>query len=971
MTHPAFELIRREHVSSLNVTLEQYRHTATAASHIHLASADSNNAFLVALPTVPRDSTGVAHVLEHVSLCGSKRYPVRDPFFMMLRRSLNTFMNAFTSSDWTAYPFATQNRKDFDNLLGVYLDAVFFPLLDPLDFAQEGHRLEFEEPSDTDSALTIRGVVYNEMKGAMSAPVAQVAQTLQSKIFPTITYHYNSGGDPDDIPRLDYQQLKDFHARHYHPSNALFMTFGNFPVEEHHATFEMDVLSQFHRDYRDVHIPDERRYSQPLAVEGSYSLDDDEDTGKKSHVVIGWLLGKSDNLPEMLQAHLLSGVLLDNSASPLRKLLETTDLGSAPSELCGLDDSTREATFQCGLEGTDPECAEAIEQQVLGVLESVARDGVPLEQVESVLHQVELAQREIGGGRFPYGLQLMLRVMPAYLHGGDPVMALDIDDTLAELRQAITDPAFIKNLTRRLLLDNPHRVRLTMAPDREMSARRAALLAEQLQVRKRLLDAEEGKRIVEQAAALKARQEQEEDAELLPKVGLEDVPADRAIPEGSLHLVGGMPLAWYGQGTNGLVYQQLVIDLPALAPELIDALGLFCDCVTEVGCGDQDYLRVQTRQAAVSGGVSARISYRSRVDDLTRVHGLFVLSGKALARNEKALASLLKDTLEGARFDELTRLRELIAQFHAAAEASLTQSGHSLAMSAASAGLAPAALLDHRWDGLEGIRRLKVLEAALADDRQLADFAGKLARLRDKLLAAPRQVLLVGEPDRQEGMGASLEELWRDAPGTHDDHRAFRCAWTESHVHQAWSVNTQVNFCAKAYPTVAESHADAPALMVLGPYLTNGFLHGHIREQGGAYGGGAGYHSDSGALRFYSYRDPRFAETLTDFDGAITWLMEERHEERLLEEAILRVLSDIDRPESPAGEAIAAYFGSRHGRTPAHRRTLRRAVMAASLDDLRRVSGHYLTADAASVAVVSNEATIEANSALGLELCKL
>jgi hypothetical protein len=343
-------------------------------------------------------------------------------------------------------------------------------------------------------------------------------------------------------------------------------------------------------------------------------------------------------------------------------------------------------------------------------------------------------------------------------------------------------------------------------------------------------------------------------------------------------------------------------------------------------------------------------------------------------RNEKALASLLKDTLDGARFDELTRLRELIAQFHAVAEASLTQSGHSLAMSAASAGLAPAAMLDHRWDGLEGLRRLKALEIALADDSQLADFAARLERLGHLLLAAPRQVLLVGEPDRGESMRASLAELWSGAPqihGDHGGHGGFGCAWTESRIHQAWSVNTQVNFCAKAYPTVAESHADAPALMVLGPYLTNGFLHRSIREQGGAYGGGASYQPDSGALRFYSYRDPRFAETLTDFDGAITWLMEERHEERQLEEAILRVLSDIDRPESPAGEAVAAYFGSRHGRTPAHRRALRRAVMAVGMDDLRRVTGQYLIADAASVAVVSNEATIEANSALGLELCKL
>jgi len=975
MSHPAFELIRREHVPSLDVTLEHYRHGSTAANHIHLASADNNNAFLVALPTIPGDSTGVAHVLEHVSLCGGERYPVRDPFFMMLRRSLNTFMNAFTASDWTAYPFATQNRKDFDNLLGVYLDAVFFPLLDPLDFAQEGHRLEFEEPSDPGSSLTIRGVVYNEMKGAMSSPVAQVAQSLQSNVFPTTTYHYNSGGDPEAIPELGYQQLKDFHARHYHPSNALFMTFGSFPVEEHQEKFQADVLSRFDRESVDVDIPDERRYGNPVVVEDSYSFDDDEDIANKSHVVIGWLLGRSDDFSEMLKAHLLSGVLLDNSASPLRKFLETTELAAAPSELCGLDDSTREATFQCGLEGTDPQHAEAIEEQILGVLRTVAREGVPREQVESVLHQVELAQREVGGGRFPYGLQLMLRVMPTYLHGGDPVAALDIDDALASLRRSIEDPRFIRELTQRLLLDNPHRVRLTMAPDRDMSTRQTEALAERLQERERQLDEEEKTRIVEQAAALKVRQEQEEDAELLPRVGLEDVPDDRGIPEGTPGQVGGMPVSWYAQGTNGLVYQQLVIELPAMAPELVDVLGLFCDCLTEVGCGDQDYLRMQARQAAVTGGMGARVSCRSLVDDVTGVHGLFVLSGKALVRNEGALASLLEETLGRARFDELGRLRELIAQFHAHAEASITQSGHSLAMSAACAGLAPVAMLEHRWDGLEGVRRLKALDEALRDEGRLADFATSLERIRDLVAAAPRQALLVGEPARKDAMHATLAELWSKrrtgTPAGNGAAAPFTSDWTGSRVRQAWGVNTQVNFCAKAYATVAESHADAPALMVLGPYLTNGFLHRTIREQGGAYGGGAGYSPNSGAMRFYSYRDPRLAETLVDFDRATAWLVEDQHEDRQLEEAILRVLSDIDRPESPAGEAIAAYYGTRHGRSPSHRRRVRRAVMGVAMDDLRRVAERYLDPDTASIAVVSNEATIEANKDLGLESCRL
>ncbi|HXH01791.1 MAG TPA: insulinase family protein, partial [Candidatus Competibacteraceae bacterium] len=212
MSTPAsrFELLRSRSIPSLRVELEEYRHRGTGARHLHLKANDPHNAFLVAFLTVPQDSTGVAHILEHTALCGSRRFPVRDPFFMMIRRSLNTFMNAFTASDWTAYPFASQNRKDFNNLLEVYLDAAFFPLLDELDFAQEGHRLEFAEPGNPASPLVYKGVVYNEMKGAMSSPVSRLSQSLQTYLFPTTTYHYNSGGEPSDIPRLSHAQLKAF-----------------------------------------------------------------------------------------------------------------------------------------------------------------------------------------------------------------------------------------------------------------------------------------------------------------------------------------------------------------------------------------------------------------------------------------------------------------------------------------------------------------------------------------------------------------------------------------------------------------------------------------------------------------------------------------------------------------------------------------------------------------------------------------
>ncbi|MDH3935286.1 MAG: insulinase family protein, partial [Gammaproteobacteria bacterium] len=470
--HPAFEWKRSERIESLNLVVEEYRHTKTGALYYHLAADNPENVFLVALRTVPKDSTGVAHILEHTALCGSERYPVRDPFFMMIRRSLNTFMNAFTSSDWTAYPFASQNRKDFNNLLDVYLDAVFFSRLHELDFSQEGHRVEFAEADNPDSDLLFKGVVFNEMKGAMSSPSSILWQTLTRYLFPTTTYHYNSGGDPEHIPDLSYRELKEFYQTHYHPSNAVFMTYGDIPAIEHQQRIHDQALSRFEHLDVQIDVADEKRYHAPLRVQENYPYDEPGEVGDKTHIVVGWLLGPSINLKEQLEAHLLEGILLDDGASPLRYALETTDLGSAPSPLCGLEASNREMSFVCGLEGSRPENADALEKLVLDVLHKVADEGVPTERVEAVLHQLELSQREVSGDGYPYGLQLILEGLSSAVHRGDPVALLNLDPVLEELRELIRDPDYVRDLVRTRLLENSHRVRLTMVPDTELSARR-------------------------------------------------------------------------------------------------------------------------------------------------------------------------------------------------------------------------------------------------------------------------------------------------------------------------------------------------------------------------------------------------------------------------------------------------------------------------------------------------------------------
>ncbi|SDZ83950.1 insulinase family protein [Microbulbifer marinus] len=967
-SHPAFELVTSAEIESLGVRVEEYRHVSTGAQHLHIAADNPENVFLVALRTVPQDSTGVAHILEHTALCGSDKYPVRDPFFMMIRRSLNTFMNAFTSSDWTAYPFASQNRKDFDNLLDVYLDAVFFARLDPLDFAQEGHRLEFTETDNPDSELVYKGVVYNEMKGAMSSVTSQLWQTLSKYLFPTTTYHHNSGGDPADIPKLTYDQLVMFYRTHYHPSNAIFMTFGDIPAAEHQAVFEEKALHKFEPLHKVISVGREDHYQAPLRVEEHYPLSGEEELKEKTHIVLGWLLGDVTDLEEALTAHLLAGVLLDNSASPLMKLLETTELGTSPSPLVGLDDSQRELVFVCGIEGSERERADELEQQVLTVLEEVAEKGVPYEQVAASLHQLELQQREIGGDGYPYGLQLILTALTGATHRGDAIGLLNIDATLEKLREQIKDPRFIADKARKLLVENQHRVRLILSPDDKLAERREAdekaLLAE---IKTQLSDGDK-KQIIQTAHALAERQQREDDASILPKVGVEDIPPELPKVEGEEVDLGKQKLTRYSAGTNGLVYQQMVSALPEFSEEEKQLLPYYCQVLSEVGLGDKDYLEVQQWQTSVAGALHGFTSSRTAIDDLQQLSGHFILSGKALARNQEALTELMQATMEQVRFDELPRIKELLLQTLARREQGVVGNGHALAMAAASAGYNRAAFESHATGGLLGLRNLKALVRGLDAEQGLEKLAAQFQAIHQKILAAPRQFLLIGEEDKLPEFTQALAPLAVDSSLPPADPNA---PFESQHIQQLWIANSQVNFCAKAYATVPMTHPDAAPLAVLGGFLRNGYLHRTIREQGGAYGGGATHDSNIGVFRFYSYRDPRMGETLADFDASLKWLTAEKHKDEQVEEAILGVVGALDKPGSPAGEAKKAFHSNLYGRSHAVRQEFRRQVTEVRLEDLKRVAATYLKPEKASTAVVTGALGREAGLKLDLQEEKL
>ena len=965
MTTAPFEHIATRHIEALRLDFESYVHTRTGARHFHFACDDTNNAFMAAFATLPEDSTGVAHMLEHTTLCGSRRYPVRDPFFMMLRRSLNTFMNAFTSGDTTAYPFATQNRKDYNNLLAVYLDAVFFPRLDPQDFAQEGWRYEFDDAEQ--KRLVYKGVVYNEMKGAMSAPPSQLWQAVHSAVFDGTVYRHNSGGDPACIPDLSYAALRDFHARHYHPSNAVLMTYGSFPVTEHQAQIDAFALADFGDSGQRLTVARQPRFPRPRIHETSYAVDDPEDLERGAHAVWAWLLDESADPDMLLECHLLSSILLEHSGSPLRYLLETTPLADAPSELCGLDDSGREMLLLCGVEGCDADDVAQLEREIIAVLEKVAADGVDAATLTGVLDRMEMSQRDIGGDGYPYGLQLMSRALPAAMYGADPVDLLDLDPPLAKLRAKVTEPRYVAKLIERYLIGNPHRVRVVMRPDLDKATRMASAERQRLdRVLATMSDAERAA-VRHGTDALQKRQDEPQDESILPKVGLSDVPARTPVIEGRVHDAGGLSTTSYAVGTNGLAEFRVVYPLPNLSREELEHFPLFCDFLADLGAGTEDFATTQARRATV-GMLSCYGTARSRVGDLDTVGGRFVVSAKGLQRKAAALLENAFAMLADARFDESSRIADLLAQARVDAESSITDRGHQLAIQAAAAGLSAGGTLDDLWEGPTSIGLIQHLARdAQAQASAIARLVGIFQQIRTKLMSAPVALLVVGEEALIEttlglagGYGAKVDI----------DFRPFDQMARAARGDSAWITNTQVSFCAKAYPVVAEAHPDAPALAALAKYLQDGFLHPAIREKGGAYGAGAQYDPDSGTFRFYSYRDPRLAETLADFDRALTWMQgtpdPQRHEE-----SILGVIRHLDAPRSPAGGAIDAYFNAMDGRDHAFRMAFRDAVLALQPADLVDVANRYLDPRAGTSAVVTHKENEETAVGLGFAINSL
>ena len=936
----------------------ELEHLVSGARHIHISNEDAENTFSVAFKTVPTDSTGVAHILEHTVLCGSEKYPVRDPFFSMIKRSLNTFMNAFTASDWTMYPFTTQNKKDYYNLMGVYLDSAFFPKIDRLSFKQEGHRLEFEPDGDSDK-LTYKGVVYNEMKGAMSSPDQVMSRSILNALYPDTTYSFNSGGDPVEIPKLTHEQLRAFHKHHYHPSNAFFYTYGNLPLADHLNFIEEKVLNHFTRIDPGTDVPSQPRWDTPREMTYTYPFDEQDDSSKKAQVCLAWLTADIRDAFEVLSLTILDQVLMGNSGSPLRKALMDSGLGSTLADGSGFDAENKDTMFACGLKDVEPSSAEAIEQIIFDTFNDLVKNGIDQKLVDSAIHQIEFHHKEVTNAPYPYGIKLLLRMSGDWFHHGDPTTSLKFGTLIEQLFSELKKGPFLENQIEKYFLNNPHRIRLLLLPDPAMAKKEKKRLNDELRQIQESLSKSDIQRIQTDTIALTDLQEAKENLSCLPTLEIEDIGPDiPTVPEtpGYDHT----DACCYEVPTSGIFYLTSAFGLQPLKPELVALVPFFCHSLTLIGTSRHSYNEIAQLIDLYTGGIGLSINAGANFADTDENACLPIMSfaAKCLSRNQKKMFELIDELLCEYRFSDMKRLKQLLLEYRSNMESSVVSSGHRYAISLASRTFNSASAYNENWHGIHQLKKLKELTDDLSDAR-LQSIADNLKQIGESLLKSNNiKIGLIGEKNDIETAINYTDALMKKlGTGSDTGFKPPTISFSENQVREGWSTSSAVSFVASVFQTDRITHEHSPALAVISKVLRSMFLHREIREKGGAYGGFAAYQLENGLFCFASYRDPHIFNTLNVYDAASDFIVSGDYSDEDIKEAILQVCADIDHPDTPNSAAGKAFYRKLTGLTDDIRTSFKKRLLTLNREKVLQIARLYFGAaqGMTSVAVISNE----------------
>lgn len=932
MVH-GFRVNAMSHIEEVNSDAYVMEHVKSGARLMYLDNDDDNKVFYIAFRTTPDNSKGVPHIMEHSTLCGSRKYPLKEPFVELAKGSLNTFLNAITWPDKTMYPIASRNDVDFHNLMDVYLDAVFYPncLKNPQILMQEGWHYELE---NKEAPLTYNGVVYNEMKGALSSPEAIMEDRAMEKLFPDTTYGVESGGDPEVIPTLSFREFTEFHRRFYHPSNSYIYLYGDMDIDKTLEYLDGEYLSAFDRRNVDSMVKTQAPFGKRISVTAPYGIAENEDTeGKAIHALYNAF---NDHMSTMdsLAFRILNYVLIDMDGAPLKQAVLDAGLGSDLSGSYG--DSYKQPVWIVEVTGAEVDKQQAFADVVDSTLRSIALKGLDKDMLEAALNRTEFTARENDYQGRPKGLFYGVRAMDLWLYDRDPMEALRYIDDINTLRDNLKTNYF-ENLLLRYVIKNPHQVLITMKPEKGLTEKMNRETAEKLAAFKSSLSDEQLDEIMASTKALKERQasgETEEALETIPLLSRKDL--KRTVEEEVLEKenVSGMDHFHFDVHTNGITYLNLYFPLSGLTEEDIPYAILLSTLLRSLSTTKHSYGELARLSNAYTGGMSFAVNGYGKVEDTNAYLPALTVRAKALTAKADKLLDLLGEVINHTLFTDTKRLKELILQEKSEWDMTAFSRGHSLVMTR---------LTSYFSRGGEFAE-----QSGLSYYYFLADLARKFDGEKEKLVAKLEEVSrkiftrsglffeTIGEEEEKKAVRSNLSLLVDDMEeGEKKEPRPF--SFPPAEKNEAFRTSGKVQYVAKGGNFKSHGFAYTGALKVMETILRYEYLWKKVRVLGGAYGAFTQFLRDGTAI-LCSYRDPNLAETLKAYEDLPAYLENLTLSNREMTKYVIGTMAAAETQLTPSMKGERAMVHYLSGNTRESRMKIRDEVINCQVEDIRKLA---------------------------------
>ena len=909
----AYELAYEEYLADTKTAGIVLRHKKSGARVCVLANDDENKVFCAGFRTTPTDSTGVPHIIEHTVLNGSKNYPSRDPFMQLAKGSMKTFLNAITWPDKTMYPVASCNDKDFTNLMHVYLDAVFFPNIYKKReiFMQEGWHYELDAPEDE---LTINGVVYSEMKGAMSSPDRTIYDEIFNSILPDTTYGVNSGGDPEVIPTLTYENYLDFHRRYYHPSNSYIFIYGNADMDERLEFLDREYLSQFDAISPDSDVARQPHFgdSSPKRVTVKYPVGSEDETENKTFFALASLAGPSADALECGAYGVLSDVLINSDSAPVKNALMDAGIGE---EIYGGFEQAADQVFTVIAKNANAADADRFYDTVIDTLKREVENGINEKAILANLNRAEFKFREAAGGGVPLGLSQIITMMDSWLYDDSAAFSyMHTLDTIAALKAKI-GTGYYEELIRKYVLESDHSVLLTMAPEKGLVEKRENALKEKLAAYKASLSADEIDAIVASTKALREYQsapETEEERNCIPTLERSDIKREADPFCSEERTIDGTPAVFHAIDTNGITYLSLLFDASDLPVKYAPYIGLLADILASVDTEKHSYTDIDIETKLNTGDVDLYpVTYSHRDGSYCVKLRTFV---SAMPDKLEYALTMLAEVMTSSKFDDKKRISAILGEIRSDKQRSIISSGSSVASSRAISYFSEEACWSQAFEGLDYYFFIKDLHEHI--DEKAAEIAENLRKVAAFVFDPARLSISLGCDDKGyaeierllPAFKAELDKIAHESLGE-------RGKFVPERKNEGIMIPSQVQYVARAGSFKDAGIKDSGAFNVARIAVNTDYLYQKIRVRGGAYGCGVQLMSNDGMAAFYTYRDPNLASSDEVFKGTGEFVRTHEFDEKELTKYIIGTFSGFDAPLSPQAKINRSFMAYMTGTT--------------------------------------------------------